>query len=301
MKHDEYGIRWVMAMYATEITSAFDNLTIRDVMHAGVLTCGPDDAVAALARTMVTHEIHTVVLERANDSSPVFVTDLALVGAALDRAENARAGDLTRDPAPSLPADAPLRQAVVRMAELNVAHVLVSDPGSGAPCGVVSSFDVAAVLGGDRPSRGRTLASATPYRRGQTLSDVRVGDAMHPSVVTCPPDVAVWIVAQCMAEHRVHCVAVAGVASSGPHSGHYSWGLVSDMEIVHAVHRDALTEPAASIAASAPPAVNEDDTVAAAARLMVDDDAAHVVVVGRAGLPCGMISTLDVARIVATV
>lgn len=299
MSWTAYGL--VMATPPAEITTAFDNLTIRDVMHAGVLTCGPDDDLTALAGTMVTHGIHAVVIERANDSGPMFVTDLELVRAALQRADNARAGDLARDPAPSLPADATLRQAVAMMGDLGIAHVLAVDPASGVPCGVISSFDVAAVLGGHRPSRGRTLNLANPHLHGQTLSEARVGDVMQPSVVTCAPDAEVQIVARCMVEHRVHCVAVAGVASSGPHSRHFSWGLVSDMEIVHALRGNALTEPAASIAASAPAAVTEDDTVADAAGLMVDDGTSHVVVVGPAGVPCGMISTLDVARILAAV
>jgi CBS domain-containing protein len=290
-----------MAIHATETTTAVNNLTIRDVMHAGVLTCGPDDDLAALARTMVTHRVHAVVIERANDSRPMFVTDLELVRAALQRTANARAGDVARDLAPSLPADAPLRQAVAMMGDLDLAHVLAVDPASGVPCGVISSLDVASVLGGDRSSRGQTLNPAPPPLHGQTLSKARVGDVMRPSVVTCPPDAEVQIVARCMVEHRVHCIAVAGVANSGPHSRHYGWGLVSDMEIIHALHGNALAEPAASIAASAPAAVNEDDVVAAAARLMVDDDTSHVVVVGPAGLPCGMISTLDVARILASV
>jgi CBS domain-containing protein len=290
----------VMATHATETTTAFDNLTIRDVMHTGVLTCAPDDDLAAVARTMVTHRIHAVVIERANGSGPMFVTDLELVRAAL-RAGNARAGDLARDPAPSLPADAPLRQAVATMGDLDIAHVLAVDSGSGVPCGVISSLDVAAALGGDRLSRGRPRNPASPHLHGQTLCEARVGDVMRPSVVTCAPDTEVQIVARCMVEHHVHCVAVAGVPSSGPHSRHYGWGLVSDMEIVHAVHGNALTESAASIAASAPAAVNEDDTVAVAAGLMVDDDTSHVVVVGPAGLPCGTISTLDVARILAAV
>lgn len=292
-----YGLG--MVTYETESPAVLDNLTIRDVMRAEVLTCGPDDDLATLARTMVTHGVHAVVLERGKDTEPVFVTDLELVRAGLDRADNARAGDLSREPAPSLPADASFRRAMARMAELDVAHVLVCDPASGAPCGVISSFDVAAILGGDRPSHGRGLGRAAPRLMGRTLGDTRVGDVMHPSVVTCAPDAAVWMVAHCMAEHRVHCVAVAGVTNSGPHSRHYGWGLVSDMEIVHAGNRDALMEPASSIAASAPGAVNEDDAVIGAARLMADDGTSHVVVVGPTGLPCGMISTLDVARILA--
>jgi predicted transcriptional regulator len=106
-------------------------------------------------------------------------------------------------------------------------------------------------------------------------------------------------VARSMAEHRVHCVAIAGVAEAGPHAEHFAWGLIDDMELVLATHRRSLDEAATTVVVSAPPAVNESDTLAHAAGLMVRDDARHVVVVGPSGLPSGIISTLDVVRSLA--
>lgn len=289
-----------MAAYATEMVATFARLTIREAMHVGVVTCRPDDDLATLAKTMVTHGIHATVIEGPGEAVPITVTDLELVRAALQRPQGVRAHEIARDRIAALPADAPLSQAVSKMAELNVAHVLAMDPASGAPCGMVSSFDIAAVLGGDRPGQ------ALPFRpsvklppSAQSLSEARAEDVMHAGVVTCAPDAPVRVVAHSMAQHRVHCVAVAGVASGGPHAHHYSWGLVDDREVVRALHRNALAEPAASIAASVPAAITQDDSLAAAAALMVDNDTSHVVVVGPSGLPSGMISTLDVAWVLA--
>jgi CBS domain-containing protein len=294
-----YGSR--MTTYANDVPAALEHLTIQDAMHAGVLTCQPDDDLATLATLLVTHGIHAIVLEHANDPSPLVVTDLQLIRAALHGPADASARDLARDAISMLPADSPLAHAVAKMAELDEAHLLVTDPASGAPCGMISSFDVAAVIGGDQPARARMIrpAGAGQSAGARTLGEARAGDVMHPAVVTCAPDVPIRILAQCMGEHRVHCVAVAGVSSDGPHSHHYSWGLVNDMELVRACHRDALREPAASIASTAPAAVTEDDSLAVAAALMAADDTSHVVVVGPSGLPCGMISSLDVAFILA--
>jgi CBS domain-containing protein len=293
--------RLAMTVHAAEIAATFETVSIRDAMHAGVLTSRPEDDLTALARVFVTHGVHAVVLEQTSDAAPLMLTDLELIRAALWEPQDTRARDLARDPIATLPADSPLADAAARMSELDDAHLLATDPASGAPCGVISSFDVAAVIGGDRPSRARMIRPSSVRRRPSpgTLGDARAGDVMHPAVVTCAPDVPIWIVAQCMAEHRVQCVAVAGVSTGGPHSHHYSWGLVNDMELVRAFHRDALTAPAVSIASTAPAAVTQDDSLAAAAALMVEDDTSHVVVVGPSGLPCGMISTLDVAAILA--
>jgi CBS domain-containing protein len=71
------------------------------------------------------------------------------------------------------------------------------------------------------------------------------------------------------------------------------------MDVVVALHRGALAEPVASIAATSPIAVDENESLERVAALMVEHDTSHVVVVGGSGLPTGMVSTLDVASILA--
>jgi CBS domain-containing protein len=97
-----------------------------------------------------------------------------------------------------------------------------------------------------------------------------------------------------MAEHRVHCVAVAGITRPG---NNLTWGLIGDMDLLLALHRGALQEPAATIAATSPIAVEEQDSLERAGALMVEHDAAHAVVTSPAGMPAGMLSTLDLASI----
>jgi CBS domain-containing protein len=280
---------------------ALEHLTVREAMRAQVVTCKPDDALTSVAMAMATEGIHAIVLEPKLDAVPLIVTDLDLVRAALSTTTDARAHDLTRDPIVTLSADASLDELTATMAEREVEHVLALDPDSGTPCGIVSSFDVVALLGGEKPSTARTLrpSPARPLSSARSLDTARVGDVMHPGVVTCAPDTPIWLVARCMAEHRVHCIAIAGVGESGPHGRHYSWGLVDAKDLVRASRRNALTEPATSIAATSPAAVAKDDSLAAAAALMVDDGTSHVVVIDESGLPCGMVSTLDVASVLA--
>jgi CBS domain-containing protein len=272
-------------------------VTVRDAMHPGVVTCLPDDSVPRLASIMVTHGIHAVVLAWGERTGPLIVTDLALVRAALERAD-ARAAEIAREQATSLPADAPLREAVAAMVERSVAHLLITDPGSGDPAGIVSSFDVVAVLGGESPRYARMLrpAPARPAPSARTLEQARVGDMMHAGVITAPASAPLATVARSMAEYRVHCAVIAGIERGG---GRPTWGLIGDMDLVVALHRGRLSDPAGRIAATEPLAVGEDDTLERVAALMVEHDTSHVVVVGPSGLPSGMVSTRELASILA--
>ena len=272
-----------------EFTATLSGLTIGDAMRPGVVSCRPEEGLASVAATMAGHGIHAMVLEPLTSRNPLIVTDLEVIRALLTRPDGTCAGEIARELAPTLPSDALLDQAVAKMAELYVAHVLVTDPASGAPCGVISSFDLVAVISGPQPAAARMLRPglARPAPSGRTLSAALAGHVMHQGVVTCAPDAPLWAVARSMAEHRVHCVAIAGVGDAGAHGRHFSWGLIDDMDLVLASHRGSLDEPASTIAATAPPAIKESDSLERAARLMVKDDARHVVVVGPSGLPSG--------------
>jgi CBS domain-containing protein len=273
-------------------------VSVVDAMRPGVVTCLPDDRLATLAAIMVTHGIHAVVLGPLEDGAPLIVSDLDLVRAALDRAD-ARAGEIAREPATTVSADAPLNEAVKVMSERAISHLLVTEPGSRAPVGIVSSFDVAAVLGGQPPRLARMLrpGPARPSASARTLGQAQVRDVMHPGVTTCPADVSLRAVARSMAENRVHGIVVAGLRRSDQH---LTWGLISDMDLLFALHRGAIDEPAESIAPTSPIAIEEQESLERAATLLVEHDSAHGVVTGAGGLPSGMLSTLDIARVLGS-
>jgi CBS domain-containing protein len=272
-------------------------VTVLDAMRPGVIMCQPHAGLARVASIMVAYGIHAVVLAGPDRATRVIVTDLELVRAALERPDTS-AADVAREPVVTVRSDEPLERAVAAMAERYVSHLLATEPKSGDPSGVVSSFDIAAVLGGEQPRYARVLVPgpARPSLSAHALSDARVGDTMHPGVATCPADASLLTVARSMAEHRVHCVAVAGVERS---AHLLTWGLIGDMDLVLAAHRGALSEPAGAIAATEPLAVEEDESLERVAALLVEHQTSHVVVVGRSGLPSGMLSTLDVARVLA--
>jgi len=290
-----------MSAHQPAMGSPLTGVTVGEAMRPGVITCLPDAGPATLATIMVTHGIHVVVVAPPAHGTPLIVTDRELVRAALEGSENASASDLAGEPVATLATDAPLDDAVAMMAARYVTHILAVEPSSATPAGIVSSLDVVAIVAGWEPRLARMLrpTPARPSPSARTLSKARVSDVMHPGVATCAPDVSLSAVARIMAEHRIHCVAVAGIDTAGPGGQHFTWGLIEDMDLVLALQRGALGESAGTVVATAPVAIKQDESLDRAAALMVEHDTRHVVAVGSSGLPSGMVSTLDVATIIA--
>lgn len=128
------------------------------------------------------------------------------------------------------------------------------------------------------------------------LEDFRVHNAMHPGVLTCPPDMPLRMVAQMMARYRIHCVVVFADPDEAHLEGHV-WGVVSDLDLVAAAD-DLDGRTAGATAATEVVTVPADATLEEARRLMLDHQVAHLVVVHpRNERPVGVLSTLDIARV----
>jgi CBS domain-containing protein len=136
----------------------------------------------------------------------------------------------------------------------------------------------------------------TANETGQSeLSTISVGEAMHDGVISCPPDTSLSAVAERMAAESVHCVVVADSAG-----GHGLWGIVSDLDLVAAAGVRALDEQSAGGSAASPlVTISPEETLQRAAQLMTEYTTAHLIVVAD-GRPAGVLSTLDIARAIAT-
>jgi len=281
--------------------SQLRDITVGEAMRPGVISCPREATLSTMAATLVTNGIHALVVPPSHPGTPQVVTDLDIVRAAVEPPHRTTAAELAREPIAVLSADATLDDAVEMMAAQYVTHLLATDPVSGAPVGILSSLDVAAVAGGRRPSLARTqrISPARPSPSAGALSKAIVGDVMHPGIVTCAPDAPLAAVARTMADHRVHCVAVGGIDRGGGGAQHLTWGLVADIDLVSALRRAAIGVPAELFAETHPIAVQPSEPLDRAAALMVEHGAAHLVVVTPTGLPAGIVSTLDVALILS--
>jgi CBS domain-containing protein len=126
-----------------------------------------------------------------------------------------------------------------------------------------------------------------------SFEHARVRDALHLGVITCLPDTPMDTVARIMATNHVHVVVVSGLGGLEP------WGVVTDRDVM-AVAADARDRLAGSCASGELVKVGPDDRLADAVKLMREHGVSHLMVVDSArGVPVGVLSTLDVAGVVA--
>ena len=115
-----------------------------------------------------------------------------------------------------------------------------------------------------------------------------VGEAMNPGVLTCLPVTPLRTVARMMARHRVHAIVVFGTDDRL-----HPWGVISDLDLVEAIGTHAN---AGTVAASPVVTVTPELTLLHAAKLLAENETSHLLVINDAGLPIGVLSTLDIAR-----
>jgi CBS domain-containing protein len=122
-------------------------LLVQDAMHHGALICPRETPLSAVARMMAEHRVHAIVV--ADDPDDIaslwgVVSDLDLVAAAGVRdLREQTAGASAGSAAVLVTPHQPLVRAAQLMTEHATAHLLVVDPDSGRPVGVLSTLDIA--------------------------------------------------------------------------------------------------------------------------------------------------------------
>lgn len=127
------------------------------------------------------------------------------------------------------------------------------------------------------------------------LEHACVSDAMRLGIISCPADASLREVARTMSLHHVHTIVVSDPVDGSP------WGILSDRALVSALLdfegeerllRDVADRDLNMISSSEP--------LTSAAELMRERGIAHILVRdAQSGRPTGMLSTLDVAGILA--
>jgi CBS domain-containing protein len=142
----------------------------------------------------------------------------------------------------------------------------------------------------DTPAEFKPLEGS---HRIPSFEHAEVRDALRLGVITCLPDTSMEAVARIMVTNHVHAVIVAGLGGVRP------WGVVTDRDVLAAA-TEAPDTLAGSCATSEFVTVAPGERLDAAAQLMQQHDVSHLMVVDRAGdVPIGVLSTLDIAGIVA--
>lgn len=127
----------------------FELATVGDAMSRGVISCPPETPLRVVARLMATYAVHAiVVLEHTDedDEAPrlwAVVSDLDLVAATQLDLDMLTAGATAVTPLVTIASDMSIANAGGLMAQYGVAHLVVIDPDTDRPIGVISTLDIA--------------------------------------------------------------------------------------------------------------------------------------------------------------
>jgi CBS domain-containing protein len=127
------------------------------------------------------------------------------------------------------------------------------------------------------------------------VTEAKVEDVMQHGVLSCQTETTVRTAARMLASHRVHSLVVTDLDGVSERA----WGIVSDVDIVRAAREDADTQTVGTIAGTELVTVAPEDPLEDAVALMVEHDVTHVLVES-GGKPIGVVSTLDVAELLAS-
>ena len=134
----------LVALEGSYLTPSLEHARVADAMRAGVISCPPETSMEAVARIMASNHVHAVVV-LAGEAPWGVVTDHDLLGVAADAAVRLAGTCATTEPLMVKPSE-PLKAAIELMEQHGATHLLVGDPESAHPIGVLSSLDVAGII-----------------------------------------------------------------------------------------------------------------------------------------------------------
>ncbi len=131
---------------------SLQHATVSDAMHPGILACQPDASLPEVARIMATHHVHCVAVVGVSHEDPPcgvwsVISDLDVVRAGIRDREGLSARVIAQQPLVTAEPSLPLREAGELMLANGVSHLVVIEPGTERPIGILSTADVAVVLG----------------------------------------------------------------------------------------------------------------------------------------------------------
>src|SRR5512132_18030 len=130
-------------------------LRVVDAMHPGLISCSPDTPLRTVARMMATYRVHAILVT-AHGAEELPGGSVWGVISDADLLRVAQVGDLDEQAARTIAATPVLTvttgeelvHAAQLMVEHEVSHLIVVEPRSARPVGVLSTLDIARALAG---------------------------------------------------------------------------------------------------------------------------------------------------------
>ena len=131
---------------------SLQHASVSDAMHPGILACEPDASLPEVAQMMATYHVHCVAVVGVSHEEPPcgvwsMISDLDLVRAGIRDGEAPSARAMAQQPLVTVEPSLPLREAGELMLANGVSHLVVIQPGTQRPIGILSTADIAGVLG----------------------------------------------------------------------------------------------------------------------------------------------------------
>lgn len=125
-------------------------LLVEEAMHRGVIACARDASLTDVARLMAENRVHAIIVrDEGRDGARLWgvVSDLDLVAAAGVRdLDEQTAGASAASPVLRVSPRESLWRAAQLMTEHSSTHLVVVDPDTRRPVGVLSTLDIARAL-----------------------------------------------------------------------------------------------------------------------------------------------------------
>jgi CBS domain-containing protein len=136
------------------LTPSFEHARVADAMRPRVLTCEPGTPLMAVAQRMASEHVHAIVVlteaaevDRETERLPwAVITDQDILRSAAAVADRT-AGDVATGEVLIAHPDERLPDVAQRMLEHGTSHAVVVEPRTGRPVGVLSTLDIAGILG----------------------------------------------------------------------------------------------------------------------------------------------------------
>jgi CBS domain-containing protein len=131
------------------------DLRVVDAMHPGLISCSPGTPLQTVARMMATYRVHAILITAHGDEALPggarwgIVSDNALLSAAESGdLDNQEAGTIAAAATLTVDTTETLARAARLMVEQEASHLIVVEPQSARPFGVLSTLDIARALAG---------------------------------------------------------------------------------------------------------------------------------------------------------
>jgi CBS domain-containing protein len=252
---------------------------VKDLMHAGLITCKPDATLGQVAVLLNQHHVHALAVTDRDGRVLGLISDFDLMaGEWLSSDEESHAvmrkltaADLMSHPIDTVEADMPLAEAAKIIMERKISRLMVTE--NGKPAGMLSLSDFIASIAGGIKSKRDT-----------------VGDVMSDAILVCRGKTPVISAARAMTSAGWRSVLVVDKRGKilGVVSGHDLIQLIRDGVDESLIVRDVM-HPALTIDIHA--------SLREAADMMIQNYHHRLVVVDKDdpdSFPLGAISTFDI-------